>query len=316
MKLKIGIMGAGGIAVKFAQAAIMVPDVQVCAIASKSLERAQCFAETNHIPHAFGNYQEMLSSGLINAVYISTTGNFHYENILLALHNGMHVLCEKNMVATLREAEKIFALAKEKHLFVMEAMWSCFVPAVQKAHQWIAEGRIGPVQLATYTGGINALPDHRIYNKELGGGALYDLGVYPIEIVGYILGKRPTLLSSNVHMGFTDVDETVSMLLDYEGCDGLLACTCHARIPSPSGFYGPKGFIRLEKTHMADHVCLYDGQFALVERFDAPFKNGFQFEIDHMRNCIEAGLMESPVMPWRTTLDSIRIYEGVLRYDA
>lgn len=316
MKLNIGIMGAGGIAVKFAQAAAMVSDVEVRAVASKSLERAQRFAEANHIPHAFGDYQAMLSSGLIDAVYVATTGNFHYENILLALNSGMHVLCEKNMVATLKEAEHVFALAKEKRLFVMEAMWSCFVPAVQKAHQWIAEGRIGPVQLATYTGGINALPDHRIYNKALGGGSLYDLGVYPIEIVGYILGRRPLLLSSHVRTGPTDVDETVSLILDYEGCDGMLACTCHARIPSPSGFYGPKGFIRLEKTHMADHVCLYDGQFNLVERFDAPFENGFQFEIAHVRDCIAEGLIESPVMPWQTTLDSIRIYEGVLHHDA
>lgn len=316
MKLNIGIMGAGSIAVKFVQAAAMVPDVEVQAIASKSFERAQHFAETNHVPHAFGDYQSMLSSGLINAVYIATTGNFHYENILLALNSGMHVLCEKNMVATIKEAEQIFSLAKEKQLFVMEAMWSCFIPAVQKAHEWIAEGRIGPVQIATYTGGINALPDHRIYNQALGGGALYDLGVYPIEILGYILGKRPVLLNSHVQTGSTDVDETVSLILDYEGCDGIIACTCHARIPSPSGFYGPKGFIRLEKTHMADYVCLYDGQFNLIERFDASFENGFQFEIAHIHHCITKGLIESPVMPWQATLDSIRIYEGVLRHDA
>ena len=155
MKLNIGIMGAGGIAVKFAQAAAMVSDVEVRAVASKSLERAQRFAEANHIPHAFGDYQAMLSSGLIDAVYVATTGNFHYENILLALSSGMHVLCEKNMVATLKEAEHVFALAREKRLFVMEAMWSCFVPAVQKAHQWIAEGRIGPVQLALRSGRLS-----------------------------------------------------------------------------------------------------------------------------------------------------------------
>ncbi len=315
MKLNIGIMGAGGIAVKFVQAASMVSDVEVCAVASKSLGRARSFAEANHIPHAFGDYQAMLSSGLINAVYVATTGNFHYENILLALNSGMHVLCEKNMVATTKEAERIFALAKEKRLFVMEAMWSCFVPSVQKAHQWIAEGRIGIVHLATYTGGINALPEHRIYNKALGGGALYDLGVYPIEIVGYILGKRPFLLRNHVQIGTTGVDETVSLIVDYEGCDGMLACTCHARIPSPSGFYGSKGFIQLEKTHMADHACLYDGQFNLIERFDAPFENGFQFEITHIRDCISKGLIESPIMPWQATLDSIRIYEGALHHD-
>lgn len=312
MSLRIGIIGAGGIAVKFSQAVTMTDGVELKAVASKSLERAERFAAMNNVSQAFGSYEEMLDSGLVDLVYVATTGNFHYENILLALSYGKHVICEKNMVATVEEAERVFEEAKKRNRFVMEAMWSCFVPCVRKAREWIAEGLIGEPQLATYTGGINALPDHRIYVKELGGGALYDLGVYPLEIVGFVLGRRPLDAIGRVKYGPTGVDETVSMIVDYEGVDAQLACTCHARIPSPSGFYGPKGYIRLEKTHMADKVCLYDGQFNLVKEYNMPFENGFQFEIAHARDCIAAGLLESPDMTWQMTLDSNRIYRKVL----
>jgi len=312
MKQRIGIMGAGSIAVKFAQAAEMVDNVEVTAVASKSYERAESFAQANGIPSAFGSYGEMLASDLVDWVYIATTGNFHYENILLALSYGKHVLCEKNMVATTEEAEHVFNAARQKGLFVMEGMWSCFVPCVQKAREWIAQGRIGVPALATYTGGIHAPANHRIFVRELGGGALYDLGVYPLEIVSYVLGRRPMDAVSCVKTGVSGVDETVSLIVDYEGVQGCLACTCHARIPSPSGFYGSDGFIRMEKTHMTDSVKLYDEQFNLVEEYNSAFENGFQFEIAHVRDCIAAGMTQSPVMTWQMTLDSTRIYGKVL----
>lgn len=312
MKQRIGIMGAGDIAVRFVQAAAMVDGVEVTAVSSKSLARAQAFAQANGVPAAFGSYEAMLSSGLVDWVYIATTGNFHYENILLALSHGKHVLCEKNMVAEPEEAEHVFSLAKEKGLFVMEGMWSCFVPCVQKAREWIAQGRIGKPALATYTGGIHAPADHRIFSKELGGGAMYDLGVYPLEIVSYVLGRRPLDAICRVDWGDSGVDETVSLIVNYEGVQGCLACTCHSRIPSPSGFYGPGGFIRMEKTHMTDSVKLFDEQFNLVDEYTYAFENGFQFEIAHVRDCIEAGMTESPEATWQMTLDSTQVYRKVL----
>lgn len=312
MKLRFGIMGAGGIAVRFVNAVGMVDDVCVTAVASKNLERAQAFAESQKIPLAFGSYEEMAQSGEIDAVYVANTGNFHFDSIMLALRSGLAVLCEKNMVCTVREAEQVFALAKEKNLFVMEGMWSDFIPCVQKARQWIEEGKIGPVQIATYTGGINAWPEHRIFVKELAGGALYDLGVYPIEIVGYILGRNPESAIAKVKMGETGVDVTVNMIVTYGDVDASLQCTCRSRIPSPSAFCGPGGYIMMEKTHMAEKVSRYDGQFKLVEEYYHPFENGFQYEIVHMRDCIRAGLIESPVVTWETTLSSTRIYEQIL----
>lgn len=309
MTLRFGIIGAGNIAAKFCSASRLAKDVEVVAAASRSIARAQRFAAENNVPAAYGDYCEMLEKVDMDAVYVATTGNFHFENIMLCLEHHKHVLCEKAMVMTTAEAEAVFAKARENNCFVMEAMWSCFVPSVQKARQWIAQGLIGPVQIATYTGGINAPAEHRIYDKSLGGGALYDLMVYPIEIVSYIVNHPLKNLQSHLRFGETGVDEMNSLILHFETCDAMLACSTHARIPSPAAFYGPKGYILLHKAHMASYCERYDGQFQLAERFNYPIENGFEFEIAHVRDCILQGRLESEIMPWSSTLQCVNIFE-------
>lgn len=311
--LRFGIMGAGHIAAKFCAAARLVEEVEVVAVASKDAARARQFAADNGVEASYGDYALMLEQGGVDVVYIATTGNFHYENIMLSLKHQKHVLCEKAMVETAREAQAIFAEAKERQCFVMEAMWSRFLPAVRKAKEWVAQGRIGPVQIATYTGGINPTPDHRIFNKPLGGGAMYDLLVYPVEIVTYIVNQRLVDMQSHLRFGEkTGVDEMCSLLLQFETCDATLQCATHARIPSPSGFYGPKGYIRMEKTHMTTSCDLYDGEFQLVEHFNHPFDNGFEFQIAEVRDCVAKGLLESPIMPWADTLQCAEIFDRCL----
>lgn len=162
---RFGIIGAGGIAEKFCQAVKLTEDAAVAAVSSKQKERAEKFARRNGIERFYENYEEKP-----DAVYIATTNNYHFENIMLCLRKGMTVLCEKPMFMTVKEAKEAFGLAREKNVFMMEGMWSRFLPCIQKARFWVESGKIGRIHLANYTGGINAPEEHRIFNKELGGG--------------------------------------------------------------------------------------------------------------------------------------------------
>ena len=223
------------------------------------------------------------------------------------------MLCEKSMFMTLAEAEKAFGFARERKVFLMEAMWSRFLPCVQKAREWVAEGRIGTVQIANYTGGINAPESHRIFKPELGGGAMYDLTVYPIEILTYLVNQPLVDVRAEIGWGCSGVDEDNSLLLKFETCRGTVQTTTHARIPSPCGLYGPKGYIRLEQTHRASAVELYDGEFRLVERFESEVENGFEYEAAEVMRCVKMGELESAVMPHRDTLECIGVFEKALK---
>lgn len=179
--IRFGILGAGDIARKFLDAVRQTADGEVIAVASRSLERAKAWAETEKLNAYYGNYEELLSDSRIDAIYIATTTNAHYENILQCLRAGKHVVCEKSLVQSYGEAQEVCAMAKEKNLFLMEAMWSRFLPKTVTARSWIADGRIGKVNLMQATIGWKAdkVYSKRLFLPELGGGALYDIGIYP-----------------------------------------------------------------------------------------------------------------------------------------
>lgn len=307
--IRFGIIGAGGIAVKFCEAVRLTEGVVVQAVASKSPERAADFAGANEVPESYGDYEQMLKEAQLDAVYIATTGNFHYENCLLCIDYGKAVLCEKSMVLTKIEAEEIFRRAREKQVFVMEAMWSVFLPTIKKVRQWILEDRIGTIHLANYIGGIHAQPDHRIFVPELGGGALYDLAVYPIEIMTHLIPQQLLDVRAGIVIGETGVDVTDNLLLIYDTCRASLQSTAYSRVPSPSGFYGTKGYIQMSQTQRCERCELYDGEFQLVESFSYPIENGFEFEIAEVRDCLKAGKLESDIMPHAATLRCLDIFE-------
>jgi predicted dehydrogenase len=312
---RFGIIGAGHIANRFCNAAKTVKNIEVVAVGSKSQERAQEFAKNNDVPSFYSDYEEMLSKEKLDAVYVATTNNFHYQNVLQVLDHKIPVLCEKPFMMSKKEAKTIFEKARESHTFVMEAMWSRFLPCIQKAHEWIQTNRIGTIKTASYIYGINVPPEHRIYNPALGGGALYDLAVYPFEIITYLMNQKLIRIQHSLRYESTGVDETDSLILNFENGDAVMQATFHSRIPALSGFYGTEGYILIQMTHMASHIDLYDKEYVLTDSFDYPITNGFEFEIDHVRDCIEQGLQESPIMPWNSTLECAEMFDECLRDD-
>ena len=308
------IWGAGSIAHTHAEA-LRACGIPIAAVVSRRESAAGEFAARWGITR-FGTDPAILFEDGIDCIHICTPPNLHYEMALECLNHGKHVLCEKAMVLTEADAREAFALAKEKGKFLMEAMWSRFLPQYQTARRWIEEGRIGAIQSAACSIGFraNQNPEGRILNPKLAGGALYDIGVYAIEPLTYLIGEPvEDVLGVWRPHSVTGVDERVTAILRFPCCDAVIQATVAA---NPREYYyisGDKGFIELPFVTFGDRVRLYDGNRNLVEEVVEPWENGFVYEIQEVIRCIREGKLYSETMPPEATIECAQIFDKILR---
>ncbi|RYE96424.1 MAG: Gfo/Idh/MocA family oxidoreductase [Oxalobacteraceae bacterium] len=319
-----GILGTGKIAHAFATALKDVPGAVLAGVASRSQETADKFGHEFGALASYGSYEALVANPDIDLVYIGTPHPQHVENALMALRAGKGVLCEKPFTMNLREAEQVVTLARTKRLFLMEAMWTRYLPAYQEVQRILASGEIGTPRQVVADFGFAATfgPEHRVFNPELGGGALLDLGIYPLSIAAGLLGPV-TEIRAQAEMGPTGVDVQTGFTLKHEG-GGMSVCSCSllARTPATVSSAGERGHVRMNtRFHCATSVTvtLDDGTSRTI---DTPYLgNGYVHEAIEAQRCWQAGLLESPVMTQRETLalmgvmDEIRRQIG-LRYEA
>jgi predicted dehydrogenase len=319
-----GILGTGKIARAFAAALQDTPGAELAGVASRGIEGASAFAAEFGAAAAYGSYQELADARDIDIVYVATPHPMHAENALMALEGGKGVLCEKAFTMNRREAEQVVALAREKKLFLMEAMWTRFMPALAEVRRIIASGEIGRAHHLTADLGFaaNQGPEHRLFNPALGGGALLDLGIYPLSIAAALFGPVESV-RAHAEIGPTGVDVQTGFTLRH-AAGGISACSCSvmARTPSELTVSGDLGHVRMHtqfhKTSSIS-VVLADGTSRTV---DTPFiGNGYAYEAFEAQRCYLARLIESPGMTHDETLalmgvmDDIREQIG-LRYAA
>jgi predicted dehydrogenase len=295
-----GILGTGKIARAMANGLRDAPGAQLVAVASRSSAGAQAFGTEFGIERCHGAYQALADDPGVDVIYIATPHTLHAENALMCLAAGKHVVCEKPFTMNAREAQAVVDLAREKKLFLMEAMWSRFLPAVQEARRIIASGEIGVVRQVQADIGFVAHfpPEHRMFNPELGGGALLDVGIYPLSMAAFFLGPV-SQLQALAELGATGVDEQVVFsLLHAGGGTASCACSLRAQTPTEMTISGSLGRIRLpNRFYKPDHLIVetLDGERRVVA---APYLgNGYAHEAIEAVRCIRAGLLESPVMP-------------------
>ncbi len=315
-KIRFGIIGIGGIAEKFALSAPYAPEVEVIGAASRSLEKARGFAQKFGIPRAYGSYEALLCDKDIDAVYIATPHSHHKENCLAAIAHGKHVLCEKPLVLTKADAEEVFATAAEKGLFMMEAMWTRFIPAFIKAKEWASAGRIGDIRLmqANFGHRVPEDPAGRLLNKNLAGGALYDLGVYLIELTQeFMRGKRLVQVQSFSIPASTGVDGSDSIVLRYEdGAAAQLFCSLITDVENAATIYGETGYIKLlPEFYHPRRAELYQNR-RLMEVFEPEYHLGYEFEISHAARCILDGRLVSDIIPPSDTIECEAMFQALL----
>ncbi|MGK7939210.1 MAG: Gfo/Idh/MocA family protein [Crocosphaera sp.] len=242
-----GILGTGLIAQDFAQGLSILPDAKLLGIASRSLEKAENFANKYQVPRSYDSYQALSQDTDIDVVYIATPNYRHKTDCLMCLEANKAILCEKPFMLNAQETHEVITLARQKKLFCMEAMWMRFMPLIQKVKSIIEAGTIGEICLLTADFGYQANPDpkERFYNLDLGGGALLDRTIYPLSLAFYLLGEPQDLVSQGV-LSKTGIDEQNALILRYpKGALALLSATLKAQSSNEVVITGTLGKIRI-----------------------------------------------------------------------
>ncbi len=310
-----GILGAGKIAHKFCTALNFTPRASVYAIASRNKDNAQAFATTHSATQVYTNYADLVNDPLVDIVYIATPHAFHYEHTLLCLAHNKAVLCEKPLSLTYEQSATMTQLAVSKKLFLMEGMWTRFMPFIEKIASILQQGIIGTPQLvrAEFGFAAPAIPDGRLYNKLLGGGSVLDIGIYPIFLATHILGT-PTNIYACTHPTSTGVDGSANILLQYEnGASAQLYSSILVQNANEAEIVGTKGRIKISSMwHAATQITLVLNNGS-QEIFDFPHAcNGFEYEIEEVMQCLDKQLIESTRMPHSFTLTMATIMDAVL----
>ena len=302
-KLRWGIISTGKIARTFATDIQYVDNAYVSGVASRSLDKAQAFAEQLDIAHSFGSYEELCESDEVDAIYVATPHNLHLENSLLAIKSGKHVLCEKPITTTPEELEQLIDAAQKKGVFLMEGMWTYFLPAVIQAKKWVEEGRIGKIIHIKADFGFNAAynPEGRLYNPDLAGGTLYDMGIYPIAISWYFLQQKPSSIDIEAHFAATGVDDDVFGRMHFPDVTMHIHSTFRAQLNNSTFIIGEKGTIEIPNFWEAKEAILHQDRQE-VDRFKSPGKGrGFEYQIEQSSKDIIHGKIESEIVPFHTS---------------
>jgi len=344
-QLTWGILGAGWIAAAFTASALG-SGKRIKAIASRDLKKAEAFVKKFgsgrygnkrdqklgrdagdggcYIEHAYGSYEELINDKEIDIIYIATPHSDHYKWAIECLNGGKNLLVEKAFTEDYKQAKKVVELAKKKNLFVMEAMWTRFLPHIIKIKELIKSGEIGDIVsiIADHSQFFKWNPKHRIFDKKQAGGALLDLGVYPVSFVYDILGypKKIVALGTKAKTG---VDDNISMIFEYKGSQAMLHTSSIARGSTSAEIIGTKGRIEIDTQfyrptnftvyYLDDSKIRYENKGEREDLFGFDGLYGMHFEIEEVENRILAGKKESDIMPLKHTLDVMKIMDEVRR---
>lgn len=319
-KTRIGIIGCGWIAEKIAITLQGMENVQAYAIASRDILKARNFAKQWNFTHAYGSYEEMLDDEGVDLVYIATPHSHHYDHTRLSLLKGKPVLCEKSFTANAKQAEALIQLAKEKNLFLTEAIWTRYMPLSQTIRELIDSGVIGQPILLTANLGYPNYDWERMHKPELAGGALLDLGVYTLNFAAMAFGTDIVKTTSTCIKSATGIDSQNSITLEYaDGKMAVLNSSLLAKSDRQGIISGDKGFMIVENINNPQQVRVYDEDYRLKATYDCPPQiTGYEYQVYASIEALNNGWLESPYMPHAETLrimqqmDALRKEWGII----
>jgi len=319
-KIRWGILGTGSIARKFATGLSVLEDAELRAVGSRSQEKADQFASAFDIPHRHASYASLADDPEVDVIYIATPHALHCENAWLCLEAGKAVLCEKPFAINATEAKSMIDCARDRGLFLMEAMWTRYLPLMVELRNMLSERVIGEVQILAadfgFCAGLN--PEARLFNPALGGGALLDVGVYTVSLDSMIFGT-PTSIASVAHLGETGVDEQAGIILGHPGGQlSILYTAVRTSTPQEATILGTEGSIRIHSPWWVPREMTLNVARSSPEVLQFPFVgNGYNYEASEVMRCLREGKLESDVIPLAETLrvmqtlDQIRAQWGL-----
>lgn len=313
--MKIGILGPGSICRKVAPAIASLPQLERWAVASRSLDKAQAFAGEFGFQKAYGSYAQMLRDPELELVYVATPHSHHYEHIMLCLNHGKHVLCEKAFTMNAAQAEAAVRLAREKGLFLAEAIWTRYMPSRRMIDEILASGVIGKPHTLTANLSYVIRDKQRITDPALAGGALLDIGVYGINFARMHFGTQIERVESSVQMTDTGVDGAESITVFYR--DGRMAVLTHSiycRSDRQGIIHADRGYLVADNINNPQVICVYDLEDRLLARYPVPEQvNGYEYQFAECARLIREGRTESESMPLAETVAVMEFMDALRR---
>ena len=310
--LKMAILGAGGIAVKMAQTIAGMKDVEAYAVAARNVERAQEFADKYGFTKAYGSYEEMLADENVQLVYVATPHSHHYKHAKMCLEAGKNVLCEKAFTVNADQAKELFALAEEKKVLITEAIWTRYMPSRKIIDDIIASGVIGEVSSLTANLGYALHGVERIWNRELAGGALLDVGVYPINFALMAFGDDiKEVKGEAVFKNGVDMMNSVTISFKNERMAVLHSCVS-AALDRKGVIFGSKGYIEVTNINNPEVIKVFDKEYKEIASYLPPEQiTGYEYEVEACMRALEKGELECPEMPHAETIRVMEIMDGI-----
>lgn len=315
VKFNVGIMGAGNIAGVMANTLNKMKNVKCYAVASREQVKADAFAGKYGCKKAYGSYEELVMDKKVDLIYIATPHSEHFDNAKLCIEHGKPVLCEKAFTANASQAEELIRLAKEKGVFLAEAIWTRYMPMLATIKEVIGSGIIGDPKTLTANLGyvIDSVP--RLQDPALAGGALLDVGVYTLNFALMIFGNDIGKIVSNCTYTKSGVDEQNSVTLQYE--DGKVAHlnSSMVSISDRKGIiYGTKGFAIVENINNFESITVYDASYKKIAFYKAPKQiSGYEYEVEASIRAVREKKLECPQMPHSETLRVMKLMDGIRR---
>ena len=311
--MKIGILGAGGIARVMAETVNGMEEAQCYAVAARDLGRAQKFAEEFGVEKAYGSYEEMLQDPQVELVYIATPHSHHYEHVKLCLEHGKHVLCEKAFTANAAQAEEILKMAEEKGFLLTEAIWTRYMPMRKTIDEVVASGIIGKITSLSANLGYVIEQNERIHAPELAGGALLDLTVYPLNFASMVFGDDIVKVDASCVKIDTGVDGQDNVMLTYrDGKMATLYTTIHAQTDRRGMINGSLGYIEIENINNYESMKVYDLDRKVIASYEAPKQiTGYEYEVRAAIRAIREGKTECEEMPHAETIKMMKLMDRI-----
>ena len=311
-----GIIGPGKIAKKFAVALGLVEGAVLRAVASRDAGKAAAFAVEYGAAVSYGSYEELAADPAIDAVYVATPHGFHMEHAILCLRHGKAVLCEKPMALSAREVSAMIAASRESGSFLMEAMWTRFIPMMRSVSELVESGKIGGVKYIRADFGFLAPFDAggRLYNMRLGGGSLLDIGIYPLFLCTQLFG-RPSRITAAGELSPTGSDFTCHVVLQYEeGRSAVISSTLLCQTSLTAEIAGTEGMIRIASPWYKNDRYEWARTGGVLDTVVLePMVNGFEYQIREVMECLRNGRLESPLLPHRFSLMMAEIMDEIRR---
>lgn len=298
MKSKVGILGAGSIARQMARTLAGMETAEAYAVGARDIDRAKSFAQEFGIGKAYGCYEDLLADPEVQLIYVATPHSHHAAQMKMCIEAGKHVLCEKAFTVTAGEAKEVLRLARQKGVLVAEAIWPRYMPMARTLRELCESDRLGKISALQGSLGYPVYHKERIRRPELAGGALLDIGIYPLTFAAIAFGDEVSAVSSSALFSDTGVDLQESMTLSYP--DGRLA-VLHATVigitDRAGRILGDKGYAVVDNINNFECIRIYDNSHKLIEHIARPAQiTGFEYEVQAAVDAIEAGELECPQM--------------------